>query len=41
MNLKELKKCTKKELLEYLIMLEEDFTGYAIIIDDYQGDDEQ
>jgi hypothetical protein len=33
MTLKELKKCTKKELIEYLIMLADDFRGYATIID--------
>ncbi len=33
MNMKEIKKATKKELIEYLIELHEDFRGYAIIID--------
>ena len=34
MNYKQLKKATKKELLEYLIELHNDFRGYATIIAD-------
>ena len=36
MNMKELKKCTKKQLIEYLEMLAEDFRGHATIIDDWE-----
>lgn len=36
MTLKELKKCTKKELIEYLVMLADDFRGYATIIDEWE-----
>ena len=32
-DMKEIKRATKKELIEYLIELHEDFRGYAIIID--------
>lgn len=34
MNLKEIKKATKKELIQYLIMLNEQFNGHATIIED-------
>lgn len=34
MNLKQIKKATKKELIEYLILLNEQFSGYATIIEE-------
>lgn len=34
MNLKQLKKATKKELIEYLIRLNDEFSGYATIIEE-------
>jgi hypothetical protein len=34
MNMKQIKKATKKELIEYLLLLNEQFSGYATIIED-------
>lgn len=34
MNLAEIKKATKKELIQYLIELNDQFTGYATIIEE-------
>ena len=34
MNMKQIKKATKKQLIEYLIRLSEEFRGYATIIEE-------
>ena len=33
MNLKQIRKATKKELIDYLILLNEQFSGHATIIE--------